>query len=432
MSSHKISLWNAILININLMIGAGIYFMPPLMAGEAGNLSYLGWPLIGLLFLPIVLSVAQISCMLPGEGSFYRYAQQGIHQHAGFFSGWMYFLGYVSICAMQLMALHGELAQGVGISWIAQNSLLFFIIFVGFLCALNMFNLRIIGKIQSYVTIFKLLPLIFIILLLPLLWNQSHMIPATHSWHQLSYTIPFALFGFWGFETCASLSHRIEGSSSNAAKAILIGFFATIFIYFTVHLSLIHIMGAKGLSTHGVSGFVNYLGITSPLIMKLIDTLITASILSAYINAIFGSLTANSFLLNAMAKANLLYPAHILGKTNKHEQPIYAVCLQGSLMILFCVLIGHKGSLAAISNIGMLITFILTLISLLILQTRAGSSRRWVTVLSFISCGVLMYFSFKEIESLYYLVPLGILGVAGCLLYMLRGLNKTIAPNQES
>ncbi len=426
MLDNKISLWSAILININLMVGAGIYFMPPLMAREAGSWSFLGWPLCSILFVPVVLSIAHISRLLPGEGSFYTYSRVGINQTFGFVAGWMYFLGYVAIGALQLLALQNELAVGVGFTTLTQYSLLFAGVVIGSLCLLNVFNLRIIGKIQGYITIFKLLPLVFIALLLIPLLNPTNIVASgVDTISRVSLTIPLALFGFWGFESCASLSHRIGGDKRNASRAILIGFFATVLIYTIVHLSLISIMGADALAQIGVSGFVNALGITSPLLARFVDTLIEASIITAYINAIFGSLTANSFLLLAMAREKMLYGAHLLARTNRHDQPIVAVTVQGILLVTFAWFISQKASLAAIANLGMLAAFIITLCALLRLQLRERLTPRiTVTVLGFFSCAIMIYYSVREITEITYLLPLIIATAVGLTLYALRSFSK--------
>ena len=68
----KISFMAAVLMNINIIVGAGIYMWPGPMTKQAGGMSFLGWPLAGLLLLPIVLTIAQAARIFPGEGGFYN------------------------------------------------------------------------------------------------------------------------------------------------------------------------------------------------------------------------------------------------------------------------------------------------------------------------------------------------------------------------
>ena len=54
MKEYKISLATAILMNINIMVGTGILIGPGAITTVAGNASFLCWPLVALLFLPMV------------------------------------------------------------------------------------------------------------------------------------------------------------------------------------------------------------------------------------------------------------------------------------------------------------------------------------------------------------------------------------------
>lgn len=421
MNNSSISLWTAVLININLMIGAGIYFMPPLMAKAAGNLSYLGWPIIGLLFLPVVLSIAAVAKKFPQEGSFYVYAEQGLNRFFGFLSGWTYCLGWVGIGALQLQALQAALSQSTGCPFFTQHNFIFSTLFIGILCLLNFLDLKTIGKLQSSITIFKLIPLVSIALLIFGFWHSDAILPFDHPLSSLQYTLPLALFGFWGFETCANISHRIGGSPSNASRAIMIGFFATVLIYMLVHLSLINIMGAENLALLGVASFVHSIGISSPFIKNAIGLFIRASIIAAYINAIFGSLTSSSFLLGAMARTKLLFPARMLSATNKEGQPIAAVCLLGSMIVLFSWFITQQASLTAIANLGMLGAFVLTLISLGKIEHAERNHRGLLMCcLALAACIVLGVYSYLEISTVMYTVPLICSLALGIILYSIK------------
>jgi len=68
MNKYKIPFFLALLINMNIMIGAGVYISPPKMSQIAGSMSYLGWLLSALIFLPVVLSISKLAEIYPEEG----------------------------------------------------------------------------------------------------------------------------------------------------------------------------------------------------------------------------------------------------------------------------------------------------------------------------------------------------------------------------
>jgi amino acid transporter len=90
----KMSLFSATLLNVNLMIGAGILIGPQVMAQKAGAASFLGWPIVALIFLPIMVSIAHMALTIPGTGNVYGFARAGLGESAGFISSWSYFIGF--------------------------------------------------------------------------------------------------------------------------------------------------------------------------------------------------------------------------------------------------------------------------------------------------------------------------------------------------
>ena len=89
----KIPLWLAVVININVVIGAGIFVYSPVLAKHAGSLSMAGFATVALIVLPLVLVVAQVARLFPGvHGGIYIYSKRLISNNAGLVSGLSYFL----------------------------------------------------------------------------------------------------------------------------------------------------------------------------------------------------------------------------------------------------------------------------------------------------------------------------------------------------
>ena len=123
-TTEKMSLTGAIFMNINLMVGASAFMAPQMMAGCAGYASFYGWFFAGALFFPIVWCIAQATRLFPGKGSFYSYSKNCISRTAGFVSGWMYFLGYVSIGSTQLMNLADIIGRQFGVAFCYHHPLI--------------------------------------------------------------------------------------------------------------------------------------------------------------------------------------------------------------------------------------------------------------------------------------------------------------------
>ncbi len=420
MQEAKVSVFTATLLNINLMVGAGIYITPKLMAQKAGSISYLGWVGSALILLPIVLCIVEMAKYFPGEGSFYNYTKKGLGKTIGFLSGWIYFLGYVAIQAMQMLSMREILIQSLGLNWINSHYLIFNTLFFAGICSISLLSLGLVGKIQNILTFLKLLPVLFVIGII-LIYSFPADIPSVNSsFFNLHYTIPLAVFGYWGFEGAASISHRIKGNPKNASRSILIAFFITMLIFTVFNFGVLRIMGAKNLALLGAPSFVSFLPFQVTWLIKIIPIIIAIAIT----NSIYAELTSFSFLLQAMANEKLLFFSSVISKVNKNNQPIVAIFLQAGLGYLFVTLINNINILLAISNLGLLVTFVLTLISLFIIQKRQRNSLGLLkTILGFISCGVLGYYSYNEIDKAIYILAFVAVIIIGLVLYKINEKN---------
>ncbi|MCK4264980.1 APC family permease [Candidatus Babeliales bacterium] len=417
MKESKISLFTATLININIMVGAGIYIAPSLMAQKAGSFSFLGWGLSALVLLPIVLNVVKISQLFPGEGSFFNYSKEGLGKTAGFLSGWIYFLGYVSIQAMQMLAMREILTYQLNMQWIRSNLIGFNALFFVFICLFSLFSLSTIGKIQNALTFLKLLPIVFIAIAMFIFPSGPSTPVAQSSIWNLNYTLPLALFGFWGFEGSTSISHRIKGSSKNAARSINIAFITTVFIFTIFHFGVLKLMGVNNLSKFGAAAFAESLPM--PGLATLLNAAIPLIIVGAIINSIYAEMTSFSFLLHAMAKERLLFCSSILSKVNRNNQPLMTIFFQGFLAFLFVTVINNVNALLAIGNLGLLGAFLLTLISLISIQKRKNNTfGMLMTSIGFISCAILGYYSYFEIGKLQNALYFIAVTILGLLMYM--------------
>ena len=151
------------------MVGTGILIGPGKMAAVAGNASFLSWPLVALLFLPIVLCTVQLSAMFPGPGGFYAYARNGLNSTAGFASGWFYLVGYTFAATVELLAFRETVMiwMNSGETCYAPNPFLFNLVVVAICTLLNLLSISFFTKLLNSLTISKLLPLLILIVLLP-------------------------------------------------------------------------------------------------------------------------------------------------------------------------------------------------------------------------------------------------------------------------
>lgn len=400
MKHHKISLTTAILMNLNIMIGSGILIGPAVMAGIAGNASFLSWFLVALIFLPIVLSTVQMSRMCPGAGGFYAYAKEGLNLTAGYWSGWLYIVGYTFSLAVEFLALRATAITALGETWFTGNPVLFNATLALLCIGMNLLGIKLFSRILSTLTISKLIPLIVLIALIPFILNPSFTVmPAELS--LVPSALPFAIFGYLGFEYCCSISHLIEDSERNAPLATLIGFFLTALIYTLFHFGLLNLMGPQNLHDFGAPAFAQFITLPLPYLKSFLNLIIPlASVLTLFAGAC-GLINANSIMINSMAREKLFVGWPFLAQLSAENRPWAAVMVQGLVGFLLATCLPYIEVMGNLCNMGVFMSFILPIVSLLRIQTRTGKSgNKLVTILGLVAAIGLTAYSFMGLMHL--------------------------------
>ncbi len=387
MASYKISLGTAILMNINIMVGSGILIGPGIMAGISGNASFLTWLLVGLMFLPIVLSTVQMSRMCPGAGGFYAYAKEGLNKTAGYWSGWMYITGYTFAIAVEILALRQTLFEALGDNWhwLTGNNMLFVPVTIVICVLLNFLSLKLLSNILNSLTISKVVPLVALILLIPFIFNPSFTITGVEM-AALPFSLPMAIFGYFGFEYCCSISHLIEDSERNAPLAILIGFFVTALLYMLFHFGLLNLMGAQTLSEVGAPAFASYITLPIPYLRTLLAVLIPAASAITLFAAANGLINANAVMLHAMAEERLFRFSPFLSQMTVSYRPWVTIIVQGVVAGAISLAISNIEMVGTLAILAVILSFILPFSSLIAVQQRKGQRGKLpLTVLALIT-----------------------------------------------
>ena len=423
MSTQKISLFTATMLNINVIIGAGILLNPPIMAGLAGNISFLGWPLCGLIFFPLVWCVAEASKLFSGDAGFYTFGKKGLGNTAGFISGWAHFLAYLAVPAAHLFGLRALLVTQFNIDFVATHPLMFNALYVLFLGLMNLLSLKLVSTIQNISTIVKLIPLVSVIMMFVFYLNPNFSINIANL-PLLTATLPIAVFAFLGFESCCNISHLIEGGQKNASRALFYGFFATLTLYTVFHFGLLQIMGADNLAKFGGAAFVQFLGINNVALIAALKGIVSTAFIITFLSASYGIFIGNSSLLRGMAAEKILFGSKLLTKTNGNDRPIMAIAFQALGTFGLSVLITGMNALCSLVVICVLTAFIVTIFALI--KSKAQTLlRRIFSLLGLVSCGILIFYSWQGLGNtnalrISNLTPTIILMTLGLIMYVVQ------------
>lgn len=362
--SGKISFLAAVLIAVNIMIGAGIYALPQTLSIMANSLGFLSWVLAATLLFPVIWGVAQASKIFPGEGGFYNYCKSGIGPTAGFFANWGYLLGYLGTAAALTGYVRLHIANQFNVAFVQQHFIMFSFILITFVTLLNLVSIDLISKIQGGATLLKLTPLFFVLLIFVFYITPSITFDYSYL-STLPMTIPLALFAFWGFESCCSIGHMIKGGPTQVSKVIFTAFFAVTAIYMLFHLGIMYIMGIENLKLFGAAAFPRFLGF-GDTVAYLINVGISCAILLSFTNSLYGVSLNNITNIFTLAEKKSLPFSGWLTKNNSRNRPYNAIFLHGLVLAVMVTFIPNVDVWAKLTGLGVMTALSLTQISVLL------------------------------------------------------------------
>jgi APA family basic amino acid/polyamine antiporter len=244
---REIGVWGLVSNSINIIIGAGIFILPVLVAQKLGNGSIWAYLICGLLMISIMLCFAEVGSMITRTGGAYSYIETAFGKYAGFLTTNIFIFG---AAVMANAAVANGLADTIGyfvpvFKLQAIRILFFLIIYSG----LAFFNIRGVSKaifIVKLNTIAKLVPLLMIAMA-----GWFFMVPADN---QISVTITsgdlgeislILLFAFVGAETALNVSGEIKKPEKTIPKGIIISMLVVVILYAAIQLTVQGVLGAS-------------------------------------------------------------------------------------------------------------------------------------------------------------------------------------------
>ncbi len=371
-NKHALSLKSAILLNLNVMIGTGIFVNTGSLSKLAGFLGFASYLLILLCVLPLILCLIALIKEYP-SGGLYIYATKNYNSYAGFCAAWGYFTGKLGSVAL-LVHVFSVLIQTLVPALATCNVYILNACILMLLTWINTLNMHTGRSILYLFFILKIAPIIFAIITCLWLW-QEWTIPA-HSiiWSGIPATLPLVLFAFAGFEAICSISNKIENPEKNGPRAIIISLILVVTLtviyqllfFLTAHDGLMHIEHFLGI----FPTLLNTALPSAPLLQNYLAYILHFSIALASLGGAYSILFSNHWNLYTLAMHNHTFFKQTLISMNKHHIPIFCVATEGILAFLYlCITQGKTVLLQQISVSGLVIAFLINSIAILYAHT---------------------------------------------------------------
>ncbi|MGP1438956.1 MAG: APC family permease [Treponema sp.] len=370
---NKFGLLSICLLGINAIIGTGIFLLPGNVAKHAGV-----WSIGVLLFdaflvILIALCFAEAGGLFKKNGGPYVYAREAFGEFVGFEVGFMKWAIMVIAWAAMAVGFPTALAGVWAPAGTPLIRSIIAVIIIVILSVMNIMGVRISKIVNNVVTIGKLLPLVFFVLLGIFFLQGSNFQPMTSVKHLTITTFGagalLAFYAFTGFESIAVAAEDMENPEKNIPLAIILVITGVSAFYLLIQIASIGILGSE-LPTSEAP--------IADAAAKFLGPVAKAMITAGSLVSIGGINIASSFFVprQSVALADDGFLPSVMKKRNKKDVPYVAVIVSGVLTCLIC-LTGSFSTLAAISVVSRFAQYIPTCLAIIVFRRRGmkGSFR---------------------------------------------------------
>ena len=390
---RQISFGQALATVIGSVIGAGVFFKIGTITAQTGSSSttIFVWILAGIISIASGLTISEIAASLKINGAI-KYLDYTYGRVWGFLFGWAQMIVYFPAQIGALSSIFGvQFVSLFGIN--AKYANLIAIFLVLFLLAINLIGTKFSSKMQSVITILKVIPIVLIIIwgffnqnkiaapIFPLTVGNNISFPNAISQGLLS-----ALFAFEGWIVVTNLANEVKNPEKDLSRAIILGLSAITLIYVLINYTFLSVLPIHDLVNNNNAAFEASMKLFGQFGGKLVTIGILISVYGA----------VNAFMLTGMrtpyilAQDNLLPFSNKIGKANIHTGvPVMGALIVDAIAIVM-ILLGNFTVLTDMLVFVMWTFNTMLAIAVIILRKREPELRRpfkvpWYPIIPIIS-----------------------------------------------
>ncbi|MFZ2738704.1 MAG: amino acid permease [Burkholderiaceae bacterium] len=294
MSSHNeprrlLAPRDAIAIMVGLVIGAGIFKTPSMVAGMAGDAGWilLIWLLGAVISLAGALCYAELSAAYPHAGGDYHFLARAYGKNISFLYAWakatVIHTGSVALLAF----VFGDFMTQVLVLG-PYSSAIWAVAVVLVLTLINLLGVHQSARLQSTLTVLEVLGLLAIVVAGFVVERPVNTDPAIFSSQSplglLGLALVFVLLTFGGWNEAAYISAEVKGDAQAIVKVLVTSLAIITLVYGLVNIALLNGLGVAGLAQSKTAG-ADLLGLAfGPWAQKVLGLFVAIAALTS-INA---------------------------------------------------------------------------------------------------------------------------------------------------
>lgn len=351
----EISLFMATMLVCGNMIGSGVFMLPSTLAQVSGpGATIIAWILTTIGSILIAISFANLGTKYPATGGAYQYTKEAFGDFAGFLSAWLYWNGSWIGNAAIIVAITSYASAVFPVLNKPIVSIIFSSAVLWIFTLINISGVKKAGKIQSFVTVFKILFFGLFIIVAFLNFDSANILPLFPSEKGFS-TVPLAatstLWAFIGLESATVAAGELENPEKNIRKSTIYGLIISSVIYLLISIGSMGAMSNVDLSQSSAP----LTDILTNALGSGLGKLLTVAVVVCILGTIIGWLLSTARVAYA-AGVDGVFPK-FFGKVNeKTGTPVSALIFGSVLVNILLIMNFQKGMVDAFTFITILAT----------------------------------------------------------------------------
>ena len=393
--SRNLGFFDATMIGVGAMIGAGIFVLTGLAIGRAGPAALLAFGLNGVITLFTALSYAELASSIPEAGGGYAFVKKVMPNWVAFVSGWMLWFAYIVACSLYargfgayllefLSQYAPSLASSIESTLGATGAIVMFtVIIAAAFLALNIVGTHATGKAENVITLAKIAILaVFIGFGIAAVVSEPSVARTNlDPFFTTGATGVLAAMGlifiaFEGYDLIATVSEEVKDPKRTIPRAILTSLGITVVIYMlVVFVTLAAVPPEGGIPTWvtiGDLGETGIIGAAEAFMPSFGVFLVLIGGVFATLSALNATIMASSRVAFAMGRDWML--PHKLSRLHaSRKTPVLAISITGILLVAIAATLPLE-TIGAASSLFFLLTFLLVNVVLIVYRRRSNDT----------------------------------------------------------
>lgn len=351
----EISLFMATMLVCGNMIGSGVFMLPATLAQVSGPLStIIAWVLTTIGSILIAISFANLGSKYPSTGGAYQYTKEAFGEFAGFLSAWLYWNGSWIGNAAIIVAIASYSAAIIPALQNPVVSIIFTSAILWAVTILNIVGVKQAGKIQSFVTVFKIGFFALFIIVAFLNFDSVNIMPLSPEGKGLS-TVSLAatstLWAFVGLESSTVTAGELKDPEKNVKKSTIYGLIIAAIIYILISVGS---MGAMSNSELAMSG-APLTDILTRALGSGVGKILTIAVVVCILGTTIGWILSTARVSFAAGEDGV-FPKFFGKLSPKYGTPVNSLIIGSVLVNILLVMNFQKGMVSAFTFITILAT----------------------------------------------------------------------------